>query len=125
LAIPHWILMIYGTSRLFTVLIDRGHLSAVARQIAAYQVQQEEAAVFVCKVSANEKHFLLEAFQPTAHRLMICQFQLTDSYKASFSCLLPVKANKQQSFWALMKCLSFFRMNSKFSFAANQLSVKT
>ncbi|OYV18924.1 MAG: hypothetical protein CG441_955 [Methylococcaceae bacterium NSM2-1] len=65
-------------------LVDRGDLSAVARQIAAYQIQWADAAVFVCKDPADEKHFLLKAFQPTAHRLLICQFQLTDPYKASF-----------------------------------------
>jgi len=59
-------------------LVNRGDLSAVARQIATYQIQQADAAVFVCKDPADEKYLMGETFQPTMHRLLIRQFQLTD-----------------------------------------------
>lgn len=72
-------------------LVDRGDLSAVARQIAAYQIQQADAAVFVGKDPTGQKAPHGETFQPSpaqpspaSHRLLIRQLQLIAPYKVFF-----------------------------------------
>ena len=57
-------------------LVENRGLSAIARQVAA--------AVFVCKASPDEQHFMVDALYPAAHRLLNRQFQLTDQHIASF-----------------------------------------
>ncbi len=65
-------------------LVENRGLPAIARQVAAHQIQQTSAAVFVCKAPPDEQHFMVEALYPAAHRLLIRQFQLTDQHIASF-----------------------------------------
>ena len=66
-ASPTWITITYGTPRLSTVL-GRG-LSAVARQIAAYQIQHPRAAVFVCKDKDGQTAF--HGWSPSSSRAPI------------------------------------------------------
>lgn len=52
-------------------VMEVGDTLASARQITAYQTQLTYAAIFVRKDPAEQKDFVIEALEPTAHGLLV------------------------------------------------------
>jgi len=83
--------------------------SAVSCQISAYQIQQADATVFVCKDPTDEKHLMGETFHQTAHRLLIRPFQLTTPYKVSFYHILVASGHQAIVLQCANKVLAFLQ----------------